>query len=288
MPGERRDSPVSADIADLYDRHPINAVQVLEAVESAGGDADSLEPADLRPFDQDHYGGVQAVLDLAEAADISAADRIADICAGIAGPARLIAERWPGAEVIALDLNEGRCHDAAQLNGLVGLSDRVRVVRANAQNLPLAPRSLDVAISQEAMLHIPDKMAVLQSAIHALRPGGRFAFTDLIALPDLTETERTAIATNGMQMVTIQSIAQYKAMAVSAGFEVARVDDLSADWIAILTERLEMYRGLRDATQRVHGDAAHDQYMSAYEVFVGLVQQGHLGGARFVLRRPAE
>lgn len=271
---------------DLYDRHPINAAQVLGAVKSAGGDLKRLAPADLRPHDQDHYGGEDAVFALAEAAGVRDGDVVADICAGIGGPARLIAETWPEASLLAIDLNEGRCHDAAELNALVGLDGRVRVVRADAQRLPLAPESIDVAISQEAMLHIPDKAAVMRSALAALRPGGRFAFTDLIALPGLTEAGRAAIAGNGMQMVTIQSIDQYKDMATEAGFEVSRTDDLSSDWIDILTERLEMYRGLRAATQEVHGGDAHDRYMSAYETFVRLVQQGDLGGARFVLTRP--
>jgi SAM-dependent methyltransferase len=279
---------VSGAEVDLYDRHPINAEQVLAAVAASGGDPQRPGAADLRPHDQDHYGGVDAVLALATAAGIEDGQTVADICAGIGGPARLIAERWPGVQVLALDLNEGRCRDARRLNRLVGLDGRVCVVRADAQRVPLSPSGIDVAISQEAMLHIPDKLAVMRSILAALKPGGRFAFTDLVAAPALTESEREAIATGGMQMVNIQSTAQYRKMAVAAGFEVVQVDDLSADWVGILTERMEMYRSLRQATLDVHGGDAHDRYMAGYEVFVGLVRAGHLGGARIVLRRPLD
>lgn len=270
---------------DLYDRHPINAEQILEAAASAGHDLAALQPSDLRPHDQDHYGGEAVVHELARAAGIRPGDRVADVCAGMAGPARLIAEHF-GAEVIGLDYNWSRCQGAAQLNGMVGMADRVKMVRCDAQKLPLADSVLDAAISQEALLHIPDKEAVLEGMFRALRPGGRFAFTDLVALSSLTSSDRQRLANDGIQMVDIRSAAQYRSIAKAAGFVIEAAIDLSADWKTILTERLEMYRNLQSATERVHGAEAHRQYVGPYEFFVGLVQQGALGGIRMVLRKP--
>lgn len=270
---------------DLYDRHPINAEQILEAAASAGHNPAALRPSDLRPHDQDHYGGEAVVHELARAAGIRPGDRVADVCAGMAGPARLIAEHF-GAEVIGLDYNWSRCQGAARLNGMVGMADRVRMVRCDAQNLPLADSVLDAAISQEALLHIPGKEAVLEGVFRALRPGGRFAFTDLVALPSLTSDDRQRLANDGMQMVDIRSAAQYREIAAASGFAVQAETNLSDDWKIILTERLEMYRNLQSATERVHGAEAHRQYVGPYEFFVGLVQQGALGGVRMVFRRP--
>lgn len=270
---------------DLYDRHPINAAQILDAVSQEGKDLDRLVPGDLRPHDQDHYGGEAVVHELAEAAHVKTGDRVADVCAGMAGPARLVAESC-GAEVIGLDYNWSRCKGASELNERVGMEPVVKMVRCDAQSLPLAPECLDAAISQEALLHIPDKTAVIKGVFSALKPGARFAFTDIVAGPGLTDDDRQRLATEGMQMVTVRSVEAYEKAARETGFEVIAAIDLSADWISILTERLKMYDQMADATAKVHGDGAHRQYMEPYAFFVGLVQQGKLGGLRLVLRKP--
>ncbi|MDF1719823.1 MAG: class I SAM-dependent methyltransferase [Minwuia sp.] len=268
----------------LYDRHPINADQILNTVRDAGKDMERLIPADLRPHDQDHYGGEAAVLALAEAAGLKDGDRVVDICAGVGGPSRLLAERYPTARFIAFDLNGGRCRGARRLNAMVGLQDRISVVQGDAQSMPFANGSLDLALSQEAFLHIPDKFAVLAEAARALRKGGTLGFTDLIAGPELTEQDRAAIE-DGMEMRTIQTVSGYGAMFDAAGLSLVRHDDLSAAWVGILTERLEMYRAMSASTQATLGDGVHERYMDAYETFVGLVQSGRLGGGRFILTK---
>lgn len=275
----------AAERVDLYDRHPINAEQILDAVRQAGKEIDGLLPADLRPHDQDHYGGEPVVHQLAEAACIRPGDLVADVCAGMGGPARLIAESQ-GVRVIGLDYNWGRCAGAARLNRLVDMAESVRMVRTDAQALPLADNSIDAAISQEALLHIPDKQAVLDGVFKALKPGGRFAFTDLVAHKGLEEQDRERLANNGMQMVTLQSVEAYRDMALGTGYGIVEETDLSADWITILTERLRMYDEMAEATAKVHGDSAHGQYMEPYAFFVGLVQQQRLGGLRLVLQKP--
>lgn len=268
----------------LYDRHPINADQILGTLRDAGKDLQRLVPADLRPHDQDHYGGESAVIALAEAAGLKDGDQVIDICAGVGGPSRLLAERFPAACFIAFDLNGGRCRGARRLNALVGLQHAINVVQGDAQSMPFDEASLDVALSQEAFLHIPDKLAVLSEAARSLRVGGRLGFTDLVAGPGLTEQDRSALE-DGMEMRTLQSVSSYASLFDAAGLTLVRHDDLSADWVGILTERLEMYRAMNDTTQATLGDGVHEQYMDAYEIFVGLVQAGRLGGGRFILTK---
>src|SRR5438094_590775 len=92
---------------NFYDRHPISEQQVLAAVaRRRGGDLARLTPDDLFEFDQDHYGGLKAVDDVARRAGITAASRVLDVCAGLAGPARFLASRR-GCRVLALELHAG-------------------------------------------------------------------------------------------------------------------------------------------------------------------------------------
>ena len=119
---------------------------------------------------------------LARLAGIDARARVLDLCAGLGGPARFLASRR-GCRVVAVELNAGRAAGAARLTRLVRLHRRVRVVRGDATALPLASGRFDACLSQEALLHIADKAAVLREAHRVLAAGGRLAFTDWIARP---------------------------------------------------------------------------------------------------------
>src|SRR2546425_8083649 len=101
---------------NFYDRHPISEQQVLAAVaRRRGGDLSRLTPDDLFEFDQDHYGGLKAVDDVARRAGITAASRVLDVCAGPARPARFLASprRCPG---LALEVHARPAARAARLH----------------------------------------------------------------------------------------------------------------------------------------------------------------------------
>ena len=178
-------------VSDFYDRHPISEAQVLAAARRRRGAlADGpLAADDLFDFDQDHYGGLAAVDALARLAAIGARTRVLDLCAGLGGPARFLASRR-GCHVVAVELNAGRATGAARLTRLVRLQTRVRVVRGDATALPFPAARFEACVSQEAMLHIDDKAAVLAEAHRVLVPGGRLAFTDWVARPTLGDGER--------------------------------------------------------------------------------------------------
>jgi ubiquinone/menaquinone biosynthesis C-methylase UbiE len=267
-------------VIDFYDRHPINETQVLESAR-AGSErrVGPLRPEDLWAWDQDHYGGLQAVEALARRAAIAPGMAVLDVCAGLGGPARFLAHRF-GVCVTGVDLTHSRCAAGTRLTALVRLSPLVRLLRADAQVLPFRAHVFDAAVSQEGLLHVPDKVAVLEECARVLKPGARLAFSDWIAHPRLEENERRRLH-DWMAAVTLQSIAGYRERLARAGFSGVEAEDLSADWIGILRERLRMYRALREQTVARFGQARYDEYNQLYAFFVGLVEAGKLGGARF-------
>jgi hypothetical protein len=110
--------------------------------------------------------------------------------------------------------------------------------------------------------------------------GGRLAFTDWVARPRLGDDERRRLG-EWMAAVTLQTMDSYRGILGRAGFVSVEAEDLSAEWVAILRERLRMYRGLRADTVARFGHAWYDQYNQLYAFFVGLVEAGKLGGGRF-------
>lgn len=269
-------------VVSFYDRHPISAAQILDKLRDAGRPLDRLSAADLWPYDQDHYGGLEANDALAARAGIGPDTEVLDLCAGLCGPARHVAATR-GCRVVALELNAHRAAGARQLNARVGLDARIAVVQGDATLPPFGSGTFDVVWSQEAFLHIADKDGLLSGARRVLAAGGRLAFTDWVAGPGLTDADRRMMD-DGIAAKAIHTSTEYEALLKKAGFASVQRDDLSAAWRPVLQARLEMYRGLRAEAQCATGADPHADYVYFYERFVALVVEGALGGARFIAR----
>ena len=68
--------------------------------------------------------------------------------------------------------------------------ENVEFLRGTIEAIPLPNDSVDVIISNCVINLSGDKPAVLREAARVLRPGGRFAVTDIVADPDMDEATR--------------------------------------------------------------------------------------------------
>jgi sarcosine/dimethylglycine N-methyltransferase len=238
-----------------------------------------LAAEDLFEFDQDHYGGVAAVDVLARRAGVQAGSRVLDVCAGLAGPARFLASRR-GCKVVGIELHAGRAAGAARLTREVGLAAQVTVVRGDALTLPFRRHAFDVCLSQEGLLHVADKAAVLGECHRVLVPGGRLAFSDWIAQPRLADAERERLH-RWMAALTLQSLDGYRALLGRAGFGGVEAEDISQEWRPVLRARLDRYRAERADVIARFGPTWADDYERLFAFFVGLVEAGKLRGGRF-------
>ena len=265
---------------DFYERHPISCEIILARLKASRGHLDGLTPEDLFPHDQDHYGGLAANDALAERARIGKGTRVADFCAGLGGPARYLAHRH-GADVTGIELTPARVEGAEVLTRRVGLQDRVRIIEGNVMQVPLSDDSMDAVVSQEALLHVPDKKRALTEAFRILKPGGRIAFTDWVAHRPLSAADRE-LMWQGMAVTELYTLPVYADLVREAGFIITSVEDLTGEWGKILTQRLAMYRKLREETLAAGTPAGHDAFYESYVRFVDLVNAAQLGGGRFV------
>lgn len=275
--------PRTSAVVAFYDTHPINERQIIEKLERDGVDPATLTEDVLQKYDQDHYGGVAANDALAALAGIDRDCHVLDVCCGMGGPSRYLAHNY-GCRVTGIDLAESRIEGATRLTRMAGLDGLVDFRNANALDLPFADASFDVLISQEAFCHIPDKERLIGHCARVLKPGGRMAFTDILTT-ERTGRETLARLQREMAFQDLGSVQSYTRAFERAGCSNPEVRDLSEEWRVILTERLAMYRSLKDQTIERFGEAHFAKWDNAYDFFVGLYETGELGGARFLVRR---
>jgi sarcosine/dimethylglycine N-methyltransferase len=216
---------------------------------------------------------------LARRAGIRPRSRVLDVCAGLAGPARFLASRR-GCQVVGIELHAGRAAAAARLTRDVGLTRAVTIVRGDAVTLPFRSGTFDACVSQEGLLHVADKAAVLTECRRVLIPGGRVAFTDWIAHPRLGDAERARLE-RWMAARTLLSPDGYRAALGRAGFGAVEAEDVADEWRPVLRARVERYRAERADVVARFGATWADEYERLFRFFVELVEAGKVGGGRF-------
>ena len=155
--------------------------RILAAVRAAGLNPERrLSPDDLAALDHFHTGGLRASRELLELAKIGAEDRVLDIGAGLAGPARMLASAI-GCHVDCIEMSSDYCVGAALLNRLTGLDDRIEVHQGSALDLPFPDDSFDVVWMQNVGMNIADKRELYGEIYRVLKPGGRYAFQEMAA-----------------------------------------------------------------------------------------------------------
>ena len=169
-----------AGLETHYSARDIEA-RILAALRAAGLNPEQrLSPEQLGALDHFHTGGLRASRDLLELAQIRAEDRVLDIGAGLAGPARLLASAR-GCRVDCLEMSSDFCAGAALLNRLTGLDDRIEMHKGSALALPFPDDTFDVVWMQNVGMNIADKRKLYAEIHRVLKPGGRFAFQEMAA-----------------------------------------------------------------------------------------------------------
>jgi SAM-dependent methyltransferase len=152
--------------------------RILDALENAGKDVDTLTLDDLAPIEEFHIGGRRPTLELGRLAGLSERTRVVDVGCGIGGPARAIAHHF-GCTVVGVDLTEEFCSAGTLLNERTGLARKVTIRHASALDLPLEDRSFDVAWMQHVAMNIQDKAGLFGEIGRVLRPKGKLALYEV-------------------------------------------------------------------------------------------------------------
>jgi arsenite methyltransferase len=123
-------------------------------------------------------------------ADLHEGETVLDLGSGAGADVLISARRvGPTGRVIGLDMTDEMLGLARGNAADAGVGN-VEFVKGYIEDIPLADASVDVVISNCVINLSADKRRVLAEAARVLRPGGRFAVSDVVADPDMDEATR--------------------------------------------------------------------------------------------------
>jgi arsenite methyltransferase len=156
--------------------------------------------------------------------DLHEGDTVLDLGSGGGIDVLLSARRvGPTGKVYGLDMTDEML-DLARGNQRKAGASNVEFLKGDIQAIPLPSSSVDVVISNCVINLAPDKRQVLAEAFRVLKPGGRFAVSDVIVRGEVSPAVRRDMELWVGCLGGALDEADYKEKLTAAGFTDVHVD----------------------------------------------------------------
>ena len=158
-------------------------------------------------------------------AELAGGETVLDLGSG-GGIDVLLSARRVGPEglVYGLDMTDEML-ELARANQREAGVENVEWLKGTIETIPLPEASVDVIISNCVINLSGDKPSVFAEAARVLRPGGRFAVTDVVADPDMDEATRQDMAQWTGCIAGALTEEQFRAELTGAGFEAIEIQE---------------------------------------------------------------
>jgi ubiquinone/menaquinone biosynthesis C-methylase UbiE len=152
---------------------------------------------------------------------------VLEIGSGSGGPALFVAATV-GCRITGIDVNEFGIKNSNELAQQQNLESLASFQLADASHpLPFSEDSFDAIIFNDAMCHVPRRLAVLREWYRVLKPGGQMLFTDAMVITGLISHEDIA-KRSSIGFYFYVPPGKNEQLIKEAGFELVRCGDLTS------------------------------------------------------------
>jgi SAM-dependent methyltransferase len=152
-------------------------------------------------------------------ADLHEGETVLDLGSGAGADVLISAQRvGPTGRAIGLDMTDEML-ELAHRNAAEAGFESVEFLKGYIEEVPLTDGTVDVVISNCVINLSGDKAAVIREAARVLRPGGRFAVSDVIADEDMDEQTRADMAAWTGCIAGALTEPEFRGALEAAGFE---------------------------------------------------------------------
>ncbi len=157
-------------------------------------------------------------------AELKPGETVLDLGSGGGIDVLLSAKRvGPTGKAIGLDMTDEMLALANENKAKAGV-DNVQFLKGEIEDIPLPDNSVDVIISNCVINLSGDKDRVLREALRVLKPGGRFAVSDVVTKGEmLPEIRRSLMLWVGCVAGALEEN-EYRAKLTAAGFENVEIE----------------------------------------------------------------
>lgn len=170
-------------------------------------------------------------------ASIQPGETILDLGSGGGFDAFLCSKKTgPSGKVIGVDMTSEMVSKARK-NAASGSHTNVEFRLGEIENLPVADCTANLIISNCVINLSPDKSRVFAEAFRVLKPGGRIAISDIVALQPIPDSMRQDFAAYTGCVAGAATVSEVESMLAGSGFVAIRVEVREAsrqfinDWL---------------------------------------------------------
>jgi MPBQ/MSBQ methyltransferase len=234
-------------------------------------------------FGANGYATLAEVGELAGILGLGPGRLLLDVGSGQGWPGLYLA-RQTGSTVVLIDVPFEGLATAARRATREGLGRRAWALAARGQMLPMRPAAFDAVIHTDVLCCLGSKLATLQATFQALRRGGLTAFTVIFPPSGLSAAESRRAIEAGPPNCGLRT--SYPSLLRSAGFGEIEERDLTADYLATASRKLQVAEQSAGEMIDLLGRQAYDEMQAQRRLAIAAIADGLLHRSLFVARRP--
>lgn len=232
-------------------------------------------------------GGTGAVDTLVRDIDVSN-KTVLDIGSALGGPAFHLVEKHNAKSVVGIELQEQLVEQAREAAQSRGLDGRVEFKAVRPGPLLFADETFDIVFSKDSIIHVADKIAMVEEIKRVLVPGGCVVIGDWFSGHEPLSPEAEAwVEATGLTF-TFKPIEDFAALFVNAGFINVRTEDRNAWYVELSKRDVEALKGEagRKLAEMI-GEKGASEWLQRSTRRSLVAEQGHLRPGNVWANKPS-